>query len=176
MMRCFAFRWTRLPRGWAKKSGSRVFFCLVLFFIWPLYGAWARGPSLSVDTFSVNFSTPTERTLDEGHMDRGRDRGVQAVKVRVNGGDEGQGWKLYLRADNRQFSPGAFGKGCGDLEWKFDHENPNSYRKVRSNNQFVASGSGSRDITKYIDLRMVLDWSDPQAGYNLGLTFILKTQ
>jgi hypothetical protein len=62
------------------------------------------------------------------------------------------------------------------LKWKFDHENANSYRKVRTYNQLVASGSGVANVTKYIDLRMLLDWSDPPAGYSLGLTFTLKAE
>ena len=148
---------------------------LAIFFAF-VSGVWATGPSLSLDTFSVNFSTPTERSLDDGYIDKDSGVNIHAVKVRINGGDEGQRWELYVRADDSMLSPGVYGKGCGDLKWKFDHENANSYRKVRTYNQLVASGSGVANVTKYIDLRMLLDWSDPPAGYSLGLIFTLKAE
>ena len=149
---------------------------LTLFFTLVYSNAWATGLSLSLDTFSVNFSTPTERSLDDGYIEKDSRINIHPVKIRINGGDESQSWKLYVRADDSMLSPGVYGKGCGDLKWKFDHENANSYRKVRSSNQLVASGSGVANVTKYIDLRMLLDWSDPPAGYSLGLIFTLKAE
>jgi len=158
-----------------KQTGFPILIFPAIFFIF-VSSAWATGPSLSMNTFSINFSTPTERSLDDGYIDKDSRVNVHSVKVRINGGDEGQNWKLYVRAANSMFSPGVYGKGCGDLKWKFDHENANSYRKVRNYNQLVASGSGVANATKYIDLRMLLDWSDPPAGYSLGLTFTLKVE
>ncbi|MDA3835816.1 MAG: hypothetical protein PF495_20790 [Spirochaetales bacterium] len=158
-----------------KHSKITILLFLVIFFTF-VSSACATGLSLSLNTFSINFSTPTERALDDGYIDKDSMVNVHAVKVRVSGGDEGQSWKLYVRADDSMLSPGVYGKGCGDLKWKFDHENANSYRKVRTYNQLVASGSGVANVTKYIDLRMLLDWSDPPAGYSLGLTFTLKAE
>ena len=149
---------------------------LTVFFTLVCSNAWATGPSLSLDTFSVNFSTPTERSLDDGYVEKDSRTNVHAVKVRISGGDKGRSWKLYVRADDNMFSPWVYGKRCGDLKWKFDHENANSYRKVRNNNQLVASGPGGTNITKCIDLRMLLDWSDQPASYGLGLVFTLAVE
>ena len=158
-----------------KQTGITISLCLAMLFTFAS-GVWATGPSLSLDTFNINFSTPAEHSLDDGYIDKDSRTNIHAVKVRISGGDEGQSWKLYVRADDSMLSPGVYGKGCGDLKWKFDHENANSYRKVRSSNQLVASGSGVANVTKYIDLRMLLDWSDPPAGYSLGLIFTLKAE
>ncbi|MBE9572820.1 MAG: hypothetical protein IMF11_19525 [Proteobacteria bacterium] len=148
---------------------------LTIFFAF-VSGVWATGPSLSLDTFSVNFSTPTERSLDDGYIEKDSRTNVHAVKVRISGGDKGQSWKLYVRADDNMFSPWVYDKPCEDLKWKFDHENANSYRKIRTSNQLVASGPGGTNITKYIDLRMLLDWSDQPASYSLGLVFTLAVE
>jgi len=149
---------------------------LTIFFTLVYSNAWASGPSLSLVTFSVNFSTPTERSLDDGYIEKDSRVNMHPVKIRINGGDKNQSWKLYVRADDNMFSPGVYGKRCEDLKWKFDHENANSYRKIRTNNQIVASGPGGTNIIKYIDLRMLLDWSDQPAGYNLGLVFTLAVE
>ena len=158
-----------------KQPGITIFLYLAMLFTF-VSSAWATGPNLSLDTFNVSFSTPTERFLDDGYIDKDSRVNIHAVKIRISGGDEGQSWKLYVRADNSTFSPGVYSKRCGDLKWKFDHENANSYRGVRTNNQLVASGSGKTTVTKYIDLRMLVDWSDQPAGYSLGLTFTLKAE
>jgi len=150
-----------------------IFLTIVFAFV---SSVWATGPSLSLDTFSVNFSTPTERSLDDGYIDKDSRTYVHAVKVRINGGDKNQSWKLYVRADDNMFSPGVYGKRCEDLKWKFDHENANSYRKIRTSNQIVASGPGGTNTIKYIDLRMLLDWSDQPASYSLGLVFTLAVE
>ncbi|MCG2755760.1 MAG: hypothetical protein L6247_09395 [Desulfobacteraceae bacterium] len=160
-----------------KQTGIVISSCLAIFFTLVVCSnAWATGLSLSLDTFSINFSTPAERSLDDGYIEKDNRTNVHAVKVRISGGDEGRSWKLYVRADDSMLSPGVYGKGCGDLKWKFDHENANSYRKLRTDNQLVASGSGVANVTKYIDLRMLLDWSDPPAGYSLELIFTLKAE
>ena len=149
---------------------------LTIFFTLVCSNAWAAGPSLSLDTFSVNFSTPTERSLDDGYIEKDSRVNIHPVKIRINGGDKNQSWKLYVRADDNMFSPGVYGKRCEDLKWKFDHENANSYRKIRTNNQIVASGSGGTNSIKYIDIRMLLDWSDQPASYSLGLVFTLAVE
>lgn len=158
-----------------KQTGITIFLCLAILFTF-VSSVWATGPSLSLDTFSVNFSTPTERSLDDGSIEKDSRVNIYPVKIRINGGDKNQSWKLYVRADDNVFSPGVYGKRCEDLKWKFDHENANSYRKIRTNNQLVASGSGVGNVTKYIDLRMLLDWSDLPASYSLGLIFTLKIE
>ena len=157
-----------------KQTIITICFCLGMLIF--ASSAMASDPGLSSNTFNVNFPIPTERSLDEGHIDEAARTNVHAIEIRVNGGDEGQSWKLYVRAENSIFSPGVYGKPCGDLKWKFDNENANSYRRVRTNNQLVASGSGKTNVTKYIDLRMLLDWSDSPAAYSLGLTFTLKAE
>lgn len=147
-----------------------------IFFIIVCSNAWAAGLSLSLDTFSIRFLTPKESSLDDGYIEKDSRVNVHAVRVRINGGNKDQIWKLYVRADDNMFSPGVYAKGSGDLKWKFDHENANSYRKVRAYNQLVVSGSGVANATKHIDLRMLMDWSDPPASYSLGLTFTLKVE
>ena len=159
-----------------KHSKITILIFLTVFFTLVCSNAWATGPSLSLDTFSVNFSTPTERSLDDGYIEKDSRINIHPVKIRINGGDESRSWKLYVRADDSMLSPGVYGKGCGDLKWKFDHENANSYRKIRTSNQLVASGPGGTNITKYIDLRMLLDWSDQPASYGLGLVFTLAVE
>jgi hypothetical protein len=161
--------------GVMKQTGIIFLIFLVIFFT-PVSSVWSAGPSLSMNTFNINFSAPTELSLDDGYIDKDSRVNVHAIKLKINGGDEDQNWKLYVRAANSILSPGAYGKDCGDLKWKFDHENENSYRKIRNYNQLVASGSGVANATKYIDLRMMLDWSDPPASYSLGLTFTLKVE
>ena len=158
-----------------KQTGITISLCLAMLVTFAS-GVWATGPSLSLDTFSVNFSTPTERSLDDGYIEKDSRTNVNAVKIRINGGDKGQSWKLYVRTDDNMFFPWVYGKSCEDLKWKFDHENANSYRKIRTSNQLVASGPGGTNITKYIDLRMLLDWSDQPAGYGLGLVFTLAVE
>ena len=158
-----------------KQTGIMILIFLVIFFIF-VSNACATEPSLSIDTFSINFFTPTERSLDDGYIDKDSRVNVHAIKVRINGGNEGQSWNLYVKADDSMLSPGVYSKSCGDLKWKFDHENANSYRKVRTYNQLVASGSGVANATKYIDLRMLLDWSDQPGGYSLGLVFTLAVE
>jgi len=154
-----------------KQIKTTVIFCLVmLLFSCP---AMAGEPRLSLKTFHVRFPRPTKQTLNKGYIEKDRKKNISAFKIRVYAGD-GQGWKLYVKADNRMFSPGAYGKKCTDLKWKFDTENKNAYRRMKTNNQLVTSGSGKADITREIDLRMVLGWSDPPADYNIGLTFSLK--
>lgn len=148
-----------------------VVFCLAMFlFSCP---SMAGEPSLSLKTFHVRFPTPTKQALNNGYIEKDRRKNISAFKITVYAGD-GQGWRLYVRADNRMFSPGGYGKKCTDLKWKFDHENKNAYRRIKTSNQLVTSGSGKADITKQIDLKMVLDWSDPPADYKIGLTFSLK--
>ena len=138
--------------------------------------AWPAGPSLSVDTFSVNFSTPTERSLDLGYIDVGDNMNSFAVRINIYGGDMGQRWKLYVRAVNDIFSPGIYNKKCNDLRWKFDADSPSAYRRLRTSNQLVASGSGGQNVTKTIDLRMMLGWSDPPARYSLPMAFTLMVE
>ena len=145
----------------------------MLFFV---SDAMAGGPSLSLNTFHAGFSTPTKQDFNKGYIDEDSRADVNALKIRIDGGDEGQSWKLYMRADSNMFSPGGYGKRFIDLKWKFDHENSNSYRRVRINKQLIASGSGKTDVIKYIDLRMMLDWSDPPANYKIGLTFTLEVE
>ena len=149
-----------------------VFFLAMLLFS---YNAMAGEPTLSLQTFHARFSTPTKQALNNGYIEKDRRKNINAFKITVYAGD-GQGWKLYVKADSHMFSPGAYGKKCGDLKWKFDHENNNSYRRMKTSNQLVATGSGKTNITKYIDLKMLLDWSDPPANYNIGLIFSLKVE
>ena len=137
---------------------------------------WADAPDFSVDTFSVNFSIPTERSLDLGYIDVGDKTDSFAVRVNIYGGDKEQRWRLYVRAANDIFSPGIYNKKCSDLRWKFDGDSPSAYRRLRTSDQLVASGSGGQSVTKAIDLRMMLGWSDPPSGYSLRIIFTLMVE
>lgn len=156
-----------------KRSRIKIFMFATFVSLFAAHTARATGPTLSTDTFWVNFPIPSERSLDRGYIEKDSRKNEHAVKVRIDGGRLDQHWKLYVRAADKYFSPRIYGKSCKTLLWKFDQDTPHGYRKLSTGNQLVASGSGGKNTVKNLDLRMLLDWSSPPALYGLELIFTL---
>ena len=150
-----------------------VIFILTLAVLVPR--AWAEDLHFRIETLSVNFPTPTERSLNQGFVEIGNRSTAAAIKIKISGGESSQRWRLYVRASDTIFSPGGYNKKCSDLQWKLNDESSNAYRRLRTSERLVASGSGGQTETTSMDLRMLLGWNDPPAAYRLRLRFILRT-
>lgn len=147
---------------------SAVFLSLFL-----VQSAKALDPSFSLDTATVNFATPTKETLDVGFTEKDSETNSYAVMITVDGGD-GLGWCVYVKADTTYFSPTGYLKLCSDLKWKRDSESSAAYRDLTTSNVLVVTEPDGGPTTEKIDLKMLLDWSDPPDSYSLGLTFTLE--
>ncbi len=143
---------------------------LVLCFLWLPWSLLAVDPAFTVDTLNVTFDTPTALTLDAGASEIGAATNDYALLITVDGGDTGKGWSLHIKAANSLFLPGVMAKGCEDVRWKQDGDGANAYRLLTTTESLVEARPGGGPAIIRLDLRMLVDWSDPPAAYSLDMT------
>lgn len=113
----------------------------------------------------------TEHDLDAGYVDIDNARGVYAVEIDIDPGDNPGGWVLYMRTDRIRFSPDGAGKPAGDLMWKLDEEDSRSYRRLSDHEAVVLENPEGGRARIMLDILIALDWRTDPGTYGIELLF-----
>ncbi len=113
----------------------------------------------------------TEHDLDAGYVEIDNARGVYAVEIDVDPGDNPGGWILYVRSDRIRFSPDGAGKPSGDLMWKLDEEDSRSYRRLSDHEAVVLENPEGGRARIMLDILIALDWRTDPGTYGIELLF-----
>ncbi len=113
----------------------------------------------------------TEHDLDAGCVEIDNARGVYAVEIDIDPGDNPGAWILYIRSERIRFSPDGAGKPVGDLMWKRDEEDSRSYRRLSDHEAVVLENPEGGRARIMLDILIALDWRTDPGTYDIELLF-----
>lgn len=144
-------------------QGYKIFIVLSTILLLGPLTHLSYAQTLSVDSNTFNFISPTEDDFDNG-----LEEATLATQLTISSSSN---WTVTIKTDSTNM--GGYGKPISDFHWR-KNGNP-TYQAITNEPQTLDTGS-SGEHSVDVDYKVALDWTqDSPNTYSIVLTYTLTT-
>jgi hypothetical protein len=136
------------------------------------FSATSPNATIHLNRFNLVFPLATAEDLDRGFIDIHYNTSVPDLFIQIKSKTSTK-WDLFIKTEQPFFTSQNSNKPQHDLLWKKSHEPESNFRPVTLQKSRIATGIYSTNIN--LDFRLIVDWKNPPADYNLDFYFILES-